>query len=80
MAIHEMNESRRSAFSLMRRQSLRLGGSGSMSTFFRDDVMNAGLARNLGQLGWLTILSGRKGRPSQIRLTEIGVWVLGGAS
>ena len=80
MAIHEMNESRRAAFGMMRRQALRFGGSSSMSTFWRDEVVNPGLARNLAKLGWLTILSGYRGRPSQIRLTEIGMWVLGGAS
>lgn len=80
MAIHTMNEARRSAFNLMRAQERRLGLKAPMRCYFRDDVMCRGLAANLAKLGWLTVLPGYKGRPSQIHLTDIGMWVLGGAS
>jgi hypothetical protein len=77
--IHAMNEARRSAFDLMRRQSLRTGR-GLAEVYFLGDVTTHSIAHALEDLGWLTILPGRKGRPSQIRLTDVGLWVLGGAS
>jgi hypothetical protein len=82
--IHSMNEARRVAFDLMRRQNLRLDGRRkgipSMRAYFRDDVMGASVANALEDLGWLTVLPGRRGRRSQICLTDVGVWILGGAS
>lgn len=76
--IHAMNPARRSAFDLMRRQSLRARA--PMRCYFLNEVMGTSLAGALEDLGWLTILPGRKGRPSQIHLTDVGLWILGGAS
>lgn len=78
--IHAMNEARRSAFDLMRRQGLRAPGSGPMRCYFLNEVTTSSIAWALEDLGWLTILQGRKGRFSQIYLTDIGVWILGDAS
>lgn len=82
MKIHAMNEARRGAFDLMRRQNLRFDGrrkAPPMRTYFRDDVMGPSMADALEDLGWLEVLSGRRGRPSQIHLTDVGAWILGGA-
>lgn len=84
--VHAMNAGRREAFDMMRRQSLRAASRACASsaplwaTYFRDEVMGASMADALEDLGWLTVLPGRRGRPSQIHLTEIGMWVLGGAT
>lgn len=78
MAIHAMNQTRRDAFDMMRRLSLKSGP--PWRTYFLRDVMGDSMAGALEDLGWLTVLPGRRGRPSQIHLTEIGMWVFGGAS
>lgn len=82
MATHSMNEYRRAAFQLMARQNRRFGGEGrpTMKTYFEGEVMGREMAVTLERLGWLTRLSGRTGRPSQVTLTDAGLWVLGGAS
>jgi hypothetical protein len=82
MATHSMNEYRRAAFQLMARQNRRFGGAGrpTMKTYFEGDVMGREMAITLARLGWLTRLAGRNGRPSQVTLTDAGLWVLGGAS
>ncbi len=80
--IHAMNRARQEAFDAMRRLNApySVTPKGGFRTYWLDSVMGSSMADALDDLGWLTVSPSRKGRPSQIHLTDIGVWILGGAS
>ncbi len=75
--LHMMNDARRAAFRAMVIKNANTGRAHSF--FWEHEVMNRGLAVMLEDLGWLDRFPGRHGLPTTIRLTAIGIWILGGA-
>ena len=78
--VHAMNNARRDAFDLMRCQSAtRYVPRKLARTYAERDVMSESMAHALEDLGWLTRCPGRRGRPTIVTLTDVGLWILGGA-
>jgi hypothetical protein len=82
--IHVMTPARRAAFLLMaakaRLKDERDLAGHPIAFFWESEVMTRGMARTLESMGWLTRCPGRHGRPTTVRLTEVGYWILMGAS